>query len=79
LKQNPATEKSQLYGLTTASDSDRVERVDFNSIQQRIKTFDSTIKEEFKEKNPTRGYGGKYGTEQVMDKVNYYYYFLFYL
>jgi len=38
-----------------------------------MKTVDQTVKEEFKEKNPTRGYGGKYGTEQVMDKVNYYF------
>lgn len=35
-----------------------------------MKTVDQAVKEDFKEKNPTRGYGGRYGTEQVMDKVS---------
>jgi ribosomal protein L34E len=34
-----------------------------------MKTVDQVVKQDFKEKHPTRGYGGKYGTEQVMDKV----------
>jgi len=49
--------------------SGRVDHVDFNSLQDKMKTVDQTIKEDFKTKNPTRGYGGRYGTEQVMDKV----------
>ncbi len=51
--------------------SGHIDHVDLNSIQDKVKTVDQTVKEAFKEKNPTRGYGGKYGTEQVMDKVNY--------
>lgn len=42
-----------------------------------MKTADQVVKEDFKEKNPTRGYGGTYGTEKVMDKVltNAFFYF----
>lgn len=72
-KQNSVTEKSQRYGSETVPGSGRQDHVDLNSLQERMKTVDQTVKEEFKEKNPTRGYGGKYGTEQVMDKVNYYF------
>ncbi len=72
-KQNSVTEKSQRYGSETVPGSGRQDHVDLSSLQERMKTVDKTVKEEFKEKNPTRGYGGKYGTEQVMDKVNYYF------
>jgi hypothetical protein len=69
-KQNSATEKSQRYGSASVPGSGRVDHVDFNSIHEKIKTADSTVKEVYQEKNPNRGYGGKYGTEQVMDKVH---------
>ncbi len=38
-----------------------------------MKTADSTVKQVYQEKNPNKGYGGKYGTDQVMDKVNYHF------
>ena len=38
-------------------------------MKEKMKSVDQVVKEDFKEKHPTRGYGGKYGTEQVMDKV----------
>ncbi len=44
--------------------------MDFKSIQEKVKTADSTTKHVYQEKNPNRGYGGKYGKDQVMDKVN---------
>ncbi|CAF0938927.1 unnamed protein product [Rotaria sp. Silwood1] len=65
---NSATEKSQRYGSASVPGSGRVDHVDFNSIRDKIKTADDTTKETYQEKNPNRGYGGKYGTEQVMDK-----------
>jgi hypothetical protein len=40
-----------------------------------MKGVDQAVKEDFKGKNPTRGYGGKYGTEQVMDKVTFQLYY----
>ncbi|CAF3429459.1 unnamed protein product [Rotaria sp. Silwood1] len=66
--ENSATEKSQRYGSASVPGSGRVDHVDFNSIRDKIKTADDTTKETYQEKNPNRGYGGKYGTEQVMDK-----------
>jgi hypothetical protein len=69
LKQNDSTEKSQRYGSTSVPGSGRVDHVDLSTIQQKMKSVDQVVKEDFKGKNPTRGYGGKYGTEQVMDKV----------
>lgn len=49
--------------------SGRVDHVDFKSIQEKVKTADHTMKEVYQESNPNRGYGGKYGKDQVMDKV----------
>ncbi len=69
MKQNDATEKSQRFGSASVPGSGRLDHVDLNTIQQKMKTVDQVVKEDFKEKHPTRGYGGKYGTEQVMDKV----------
>lgn len=50
--------------------SGRIDHVDFKSIQEKVKTADSTVKQVYQDKNPNKGYGGKYGTDQVMDKVN---------
>lgn len=47
----------------------RVDHVDFKNLQDKAKTADSTVREQYQSKNPNRGYGGKYGTDQVMDKV----------
>ncbi|UJR15778.1 hypothetical protein I4U23_002712 [Adineta vaga] len=66
--ENQITEKSQRYGSTSVPGSGRVDHVDFKSIQDKIKTADQTVKNNYQEKNPNRGYGGKYGTDQVMDK-----------
>ena len=44
-------------------------------MQEKMKDVDQAVKDDFKEKNPTRGYGGRYGTEQVMDKVTFKLYF----
>ena len=49
--------------------SGRIDHVDFKSIQDKIKTADHTVKQIYQERNPNKGYGGKYGTDQVMDKV----------
>jgi hypothetical protein len=49
--------------------SGRIDHVDFKSIQEKVKTADSTVKQVYQDKNPNKGYGGKYGTDQVMDKV----------
>lgn len=43
--------------------------MDFKSIQDKMKTADSAVKQTYQDKNPNKGYGGKYGTDQVMDKV----------
>lgn len=70
-KQNSATEKSQRFGSASVPGSGRLDHFDIKSVQEKAKLIDQSVKEEFKVKNPTRGYGGKYGTEQVMDKVTY--------
>jgi hypothetical protein len=49
--------------------SGRIDHVDFKSIQDKLKTADNTVKQIYQDKNPNKGYGGKYGTDQVMDKV----------
>ena len=67
--QNPATEKSQRYGSKSVPGSGRVNHVDFNSIRDKIQSADETVKGIYQEKNPNRGYGGKYGVEQITDKV----------
>ena len=68
-KQNQTDEKSQRYGSTSVPGTGRIDHVDFKSIQEKVKTADNTVKQVYQEKNPNRGYGGKYGTDQVMDKV----------
>ncbi|CAF2566041.1 unnamed protein product [Rotaria sp. Silwood2] len=66
--ENQTNEKSQRYGSTSVPGSGRVDHVDFKSLQEKLKTADNTVKQTYQEKNPNRGYGGKYGTDQVMDK-----------
>ncbi|CAF0720403.1 unnamed protein product [Adineta steineri] len=66
--ENTVTEKTQRYGSKSIPGSGRVDHVDFNSIQEKIKTADVAVTDTYQQKNPNRGYGGKYGTEQVMDK-----------
>ena len=51
--------------------SGRVDQIDFSSVQEKIKTADASTKVSYQDRNPNRGYGGKYGTEQVMDKVRF--------
>jgi hypothetical protein len=74
--QNSVTEKTQRYGSTSIPGSGRVDHIDFNSIQEKIKSADSSVTDVYQDKNPNRGYGGKYGVEQVMDKVNDYFLFI---
>jgi len=69
-KQNQTNEKSQRYGSTSVPGTGRIDHVDFKSIQEKVKTADNTVKQTYQNTNPNRGYGGKYGTDQVMDKVN---------
>lgn len=35
-----------------------------------MKSADETVKVAYQDTNPNRGYGGKFGTEKVMDKVS---------
>jgi len=63
-----STEKSQRYGSTSVPGTGRVDHIDFKSIQDKVKTADHNVKEIYQGKNPNRGYGGKYGQDQVMDK-----------
>lgn len=65
-----SSEKSQRYGSSTVPGSGRVDHVDFKTIQEKVKQADKTVKEVYQEKNPNRGYGGKYGKDEVMDRVN---------
>ena len=51
--------------------SGRIDHVDFDSLRDKIKSADDTVKETYQQKNPNHGYGGKYGVERVMDKVIY--------
>ena len=69
LSKNASTEKSQRFGSTSVPGTGRVDHVDFKSIQEKIKTADQTVKQVYQDTNPNRGYGGKYGTDKVMDKV----------
>ncbi|CAF0769216.1 unnamed protein product [Adineta ricciae] len=66
--ENQTTEKSQRYGSATVPGSGRIDHVDFKSMQEKLKTADQTVKQVYQDKNPNRGYGGKFGTDQVMDK-----------
>ncbi|CAF0848451.1 unnamed protein product [Rotaria sp. Silwood1] len=66
--ENQTDEKSQRYGSTSVPGSGRVDHVDFKSLQEKVKTADNTVKQIYQDKNPNRGYGGKYGTDRVMDK-----------
>ncbi|CAF0991504.1 unnamed protein product [Adineta steineri] len=66
--ENQTDEKAQRYGSTSVPGSGRIDHVDFKSIQEKVKTADSTVKEIYQGTNPNRGYGGKYGTDKVMDK-----------
>ncbi|CAF3881081.1 unnamed protein product [Rotaria sordida] len=66
--ENQTNEKSQRYGSTSVPGSGRVDHVDFKTLQEKAKTADNTVKQVYQDKNPNRGYGGKYGTDQVMDK-----------
>ena len=70
-KQNETNEKSQRFGSTSVPGTGRIDHVDFKTIQEKIKTADSTVKQFYQDKNPNRGYGGKFGKDQVMDKVNF--------
>lgn len=70
LLQNRTDEKSQRFGSSAIPGSGRIDHVDFKSIQDKVKNADNTVKQVYQEKNPNRGYGGKYGTDQVMDKVS---------
>lgn len=65
-----STEKSQRYGSTSVPGTGRVDHIDFKSIQDKVKTADHNVKQIYQEKNPNRGYGGKFGKDEVMDKVN---------
>ncbi|CAF1103665.1 unnamed protein product [Adineta ricciae] len=67
--ENTVTEKTQRYGSKSIPGSGRVDHFDLNTIQDKVKTADVSVTSVYREKNPTRGYGGKYGSEQVMDKV----------
>jgi hypothetical protein len=73
---NTTTEKAQRFGSTSVPGSGRIDHVDFKTIQEKIKTADNTVKKVYQDKNPNRGYGGKYGTDQVMDKVNHIFYLM---
>ncbi|CAF1340639.1 unnamed protein product [Rotaria magnacalcarata] len=66
--ENQTSEKSQRYGSSSVPGSGRVDHVDFKNLQEKAKTADSTTREAYQNKNPNRGYGGKYGKDQVMDK-----------
>ncbi|CAF3164907.1 unnamed protein product [Rotaria socialis] len=66
--ENQTNEKSQRYGSSSVPGSGRVDHVDFKNLQEKAKTADSTTREVYQNKNPNRGYGGKYGKDQVMDK-----------
>lgn len=74
-KQNQTDEKTQRYGATSIPGSGRIDHVDFKSIQEKVRTADNTVRQVYQDKNPNRGYGGKFGTDQVMDKVNPNFYF----
>ena len=69
VKQNSATEKSQRYGSSSVPGSGRVDHVDMSSIHDKVKTADVAGKVSYQGTNPNRGYGGKYGKDEVMDKV----------
>lgn len=63
-------EKSQRYGSTSIPGSGRLDHIDLNTVLDKAKVADEVVKTTYKDKNPNRGYGGKFGTEKVMDKVS---------
>jgi hypothetical protein len=64
------TEKSQRYGSSSVAGSGRLDHFDMNSVHDKLRIADHNVKEAYQGTNPNRGYGGKYGTEHVMDKVS---------
>ncbi|CAF0757566.1 unnamed protein product [Didymodactylos carnosus] len=65
---NDVDEKQQRYGSQTVPGSGHTDHVDFESVQEKMKTASNQTKTSYQAKNPNSGYGGTYGTEKTMDK-----------